>query len=206
MTAQRDLHPSRSNLSKHEEEVLIKTIRKLDEHGFAPMLLYVQDMANQLLAVCNGGRVGTNWVSRLVSQRTDIKSQVTRLHDCQRVLCSEPEVISPWFNLVRNVKAKYGILDKDTYNFDKTGFQIGVGGSVKVVTASERRIKPLGVQPGNCEWVTLIAGINAMGWSIPPFFILKGKHHNQAWYHQKDKDWRIAVNKNGWTTNEIGLV
>jgi hypothetical protein len=41
MTAQRDLHPSRSNLSKHEEEVLIKTIRKLDEQGFAPTLPYI---------------------------------------------------------------------------------------------------------------------------------------------------------------------
>ena len=51
----------------------------------------------------------------------------------------------------------------------------------------------------------MIAGINAMGWSIPPFFILKAKHHNQAWYHQKNKDWRIAVSQNGWTTNEIGL-
>jgi hypothetical protein len=31
-------------------------------------------------------------------------------------------VISPWFDLVRNVKAKYRILDEDTYNFDETGF------------------------------------------------------------------------------------
>jgi hypothetical protein len=47
---------------------------------------------------------------------------VTRQRDHQRVLCSNLAVISPWFNLVRNVKAKYGILDEDTYNFDETGF------------------------------------------------------------------------------------
>jgi hypothetical protein len=41
------------------------------------------------------------------------------------------------------MKAKYGILDKDTYNFNKTGFQIGLGGSVKVVTASEQRLNPI---------------------------------------------------------------
>ena len=46
---------------------------------------------------------------------------------------------------MHNVKAKYRILDEDTYNFNETGFQIGVGGSVKVVTASKRRLKPLGV-------------------------------------------------------------
>jgi hypothetical protein len=65
---------------------------------------------------------------------------VSRLRDYWRVLCSNLAIISPWFDFVRNVKAKYGILDKDTYNFDKTGFQIGVGGLVKVVTASERRL------------------------------------------------------------------
>jgi hypothetical protein len=54
-------------------------------------------------------------------------------------------------SLTLYVKAKYRILDKDTYNFDETGFQIGVGGSVKVVTASKRRLKPLSVQPSNCE-------------------------------------------------------
>ena len=53
--------------------------------------------------------------------------------------------------------------------------------------------------------MTLIACINATGWSLPPFLILKAKHHNRAWYHQKNKDWRITVSKNSWTTNKIGL-
>jgi hypothetical protein len=129
-------------------------------------------MANQLLAIRSGGQVGENWTYRLVRRRPEIKSQLTRQRDHQRVLCSDPAIIGPWFNLVHNVKAKYGILDEDVYNFDETGFQIGVGGSVKVVTASERRHKPLGVQPGDREWATLIAGINAMGWSIPDMVIL----------------------------------
>jgi hypothetical protein len=145
-------------------------------------------MANQLLAARGGGQTGINWAYRLIRRRPEIKSQVPRPRDYRRALCSNPAVISPWFDLVRNVKAKYGILDKDTYNFDETGFQIGVGGSVKVVTASERRLKPLSVQPGDREWITLIAGINAIGWSISPFFILKAKHHDRAWYHNNPPD------------------
>ena len=81
---------------------------------------------------------------------------------------------------------------------------MGVGGSVKVVTASERRLKPLGVQPGDREWVTLIAAISAGGWVAPPFLIFKAKHHDQAWYYNP-KDWRIGVSNNGWTTNELGI-
>jgi hypothetical protein len=49
------------------------------------------------------------------------------------------------------VKAKYSILDEDTYNFNKTGFQISVGGSVKVVTAAEICLNPIRRQPGDRE-------------------------------------------------------
>ena len=59
--------------------------------------------------------------------------------------------------------AYYGILDEDTYNFDETGFMMGVENRATVVTASERRIEPIGEQQGDCEWVTLIAAVNAMG-------------------------------------------
>jgi hypothetical protein len=53
--------------------------------------------------------------------------------------------------LVQNVKAKYSILDDDTYNFDETGFTMGVGNRVKVVTALERCTKPIGIQQGDCK-------------------------------------------------------
>ena len=203
--SQRVIYPNCSKLTKQEEEVLVQYIRKLNARGFAPTLAYVREMADQLLAARDRGKVGENWVYRFIQRTSGIKSQVSRLRDYRRVLCSDTAIISPWFDLVRNVKAKYGILDQDTYNFDETGFQIGVGGSVKVVTASERRRAPLSVQPGDREWITLIACINAMGWSIPPFFILKAKHHDKAWYVNNPKDWRIGVSKNGWTTNELGL-
>ena len=89
--------------------------------------------------------------------------------------------------------------------FDETGFTMGVAGTTKVVTASDRRTRPLGIQPGDCEWVTLVAGINAMGWAIPPFLIFKAKNHDQALYREIPGDWRIGVSDNGWTTNELGL-
>jgi hypothetical protein len=202
--SRRDIQPNRSRLQKHEQETVIQYIRKLDARGFTPTISYVQHMANQLLAARSSGKVGVNWAANFIRRNPEVKSQITRQRDHQRVLCSDPAIIGPWFNLVHNVKAKYGILDEDVYNFDETGFQIGVGGSVKVVTASERRLKPLRVQPGDREWATLIAGINTMGWSIPPFFIFKAKNHNQAWYHNP-KEWRIGVSENGWTTNELGL-
>ena len=143
-TSRRNSQANSSSLTKYEEDTLVQCIRKLDVRGFAPTLGYVREMANQLLAVRGGGQVGEKWASNLVRRKPELKSRLTRQRDRQRVLCSDPEVIGPWFDLVRNVKAKHGILDEDTYNFDETGFTMGVAGSVKVVTASERRNRPLG--------------------------------------------------------------
>ena len=121
-TSRRDTHHGRSKLQRLEEEAIIQRIRKLDTQGFAPTLSYVREMANQLLAARGGGEVGEKWSRNLIRRKPAIKSQITRQRDHQRVLCSDPAIISPWFDLVRNVKAKYGILDEDTYNFDETGF------------------------------------------------------------------------------------
>ncbi|KAL2128446.1 hypothetical protein VTI74DRAFT_9184 [Chaetomium olivicolor] len=48
------------------------------------------------------------------------------LQPTRRAKCEDPKVIGEWFALVRNTKAKYGIADDDTYNFDETGFMMGL--------------------------------------------------------------------------------
>ena len=201
----RDTHPKSSNLSQAEERTLVQYIKKLDEQGHAPTLHCVEDMANQLRAARDADPVGPRWASNFVKRELGLQSRMNRQRDRQRVLCSDPEVIGPWFDLVQNVKAKYGILDEDTYNFDETGFTMGVGNRVKVVTASERRTEPIGVQQGDREWVTLIAAINAMGWAIAPYLIFKAKNHDASWYPDLKPQWRIGVSDNGWTTNDISV-
>jgi hypothetical protein len=67
------------------------------------------------------------------------------------------------------------------YNFDETGFLMGVIATMMVVTNAERQGKPKSKQPGNRDWVTVIQAINALGWAIPPFIIVKGKMHLASW-------------------------
>jgi hypothetical protein len=200
-----DTHPKSSNLTKAEEQTLVKYIRKLDQQGSSPTLRWFEDMANQLRAARDADPVGPRWASNFVKREPGVKSRINRQRDRQRVLCGDPGVIGPWFDLVQNVKAKYGILDEDTYNFDETGFTMGVGNRVKVVTASERRTEPIGVQQGDREWVTLIAAINAKGWAIAPYLIFKAKNHDAAWFPDLKPQWRIGVSDNGWTTNDFGV-
>ena len=194
-------------LTSTEEEVIVQHVLKLDERGYSPRLTDVEDMANSLLTERHQPPVGKNWASTFVKRRPELTVKFNRKYDYKRALCEDPEVIQGWFRLVENTKAKYGILDEDTYNFDESGFMMGVISTGAVVTGSERRGRPKTVQQGDREWTSIIQGINASGWSIPPFVIFQGKHHLSAWYKEPSlpHDWVITVSENGWTNNELGI-
>ena len=187
--------------------MIVQHILELVARGFPPRLAAVADMANSLRAERNLGHVGINWPSTFVKRQPELTMKFNRKYDYKRALCEDPEVIQGWFRLVDNIKAKYGILDDDTYNFDEAGFMMGVISTGAVVTASERRGRPKAVQPGNREWTTVIQGVNAKGWAIPPFIIFKAGNHLSNWYKEEDlpHNWVIGVSDNGWTTNKLGL-
>lgn len=75
---------------------------------------------------------------------------------------------------------------EDIYNYDEVGFMMGVIGTVRVVTRSEKNLHPNLVQPENQEWATVIEGVNTCGWSLPAMVILKGKMHQSSWYEMEN--------------------
>ena len=164
-------------------------------------------MANRLLADRDAPRVGPRWASNFVKRQPDLRTRSFRRLDYQRALCEDPEIIQAWFNLVRNTIAKYGIIESDIYNFDETGFMMGVIGTGMVVTIAERRTNTKMVQPGTRQWITVIQGANSSGWCIPPYIIVAGKVHLSTWYEDSalPYDWVITTTENGWTNNERGL-
>ncbi|KAG9605252.1 hypothetical protein KCU77_g1178, partial [Aureobasidium melanogenum] len=203
-TSRRDCEPNSMKLTKTEETVIVQHILNLDARGFPPRLAAVKAMAESLLAERHRDPVGVNWASSFVKRQPELKVKSTRKYDYRRAKCEDPEVIRGWFWLVENTKAKYGITDEDIYNFDESGFMTGVISTGAVVTGSKRRSRPKQAQPGNREWTTVIQGINAMGWAIPPFVIFAGKYHLSAWYEEHGilPTSVIRVTHNGWTTNE----
>ena len=204
--ARRDCQSNSKKLTQLEEEVIVSYILDLDERGFAPTYAAVRDMANKLLAARGGGQVGVCWPRNFVKRTDSITTRFNRAYDRQRALCEDPILIRSWFELVEQTKAKYGILDEDVHNFDEAGFMMGKITTQLLVTGSERRGRPKTIQPGNREWTTVIQGINAAGWAIPPFIIFAGQNHLSAWYEEDiPRNWAIAVGNNGWTTNEIGV-
>jgi hypothetical protein len=206
-TTIRERRPGNTKLTSLEEDVIVRNILDMDTRGFAPRLAGVEDMANFILESRGGRRVGQLWAHRFVQRRPELKTRFNRVYDFQRALCEDPELIGAWFRLVENMRAKYGVLDCDFYNFDETGFMMGVICPAMVVTRADRRGRGKAVQPGNREWATAIACINSEGWSVPPFLVVQGKNHLANWYTDGGlpHDWVIKPTSNGWTNNETGL-
>ena len=149
--------------------------------------------------------VGKHWVGNFNERTPEIKLRRSRPYDRQRALNEDARVISPWFSLIQSVKEKYGILDEDIYNFDETGFLMGQIKTQMVFSGSEKRSAPKRIQPGNREWVTVIQGVNAAGWAIPPFVVFAGKVLISSWYYDIPRDWILEVRPNGWTSNELAI-
>ncbi|KAJ6258059.1 NADPH oxidase [Drechslerella dactyloides] len=202
--------PKSRNLTQLEENVIVQYILELCARSFHPRLGSVEDMANQLLSTRAGDstrRVGKNWAANFVKRRPELQTRLSRKYDYQRAKCEDPDLIQKWFQLIQAIKAKYGIADNDIYNFDETGFAMGIISTTTVVTGAEMRDKAKLAQPGNREWATVIQGIGAEGWAVPPFIVLAGQHHLASWYTETNlpNDWAITLSDNGWTTNEVAV-
>ncbi|KAH8430991.1 uncharacterized protein LDX57_013069 [Aspergillus melleus] len=208
--SRQEIRPNSHKLTEREEESLEKWILSLDSRGAPPRNSMVREMANMLLRK-RGDQdlhisVGEKWVSNFVARHETLKSRYSRQLDIKRAKCENPRTIQAWFDRVQLAIREYGILDEDIFNFDETGFCMGQVATAKVITRSTCEGKPFLVQPGNREWVTSIECINAAGWALPPYLILKGAVHIEGWYEsQLPSTWRINLSPNGWTSNEISL-
>ncbi|KAL9573960.1 hypothetical protein ACKAV7_001904 [Fusarium commune] len=182
-----------------EEQIIVQFILDLDSRGFPPRLPGVEEMANRLLADRNASPVGKRWASNFVRQHKELKTRFFRKYDYQRAKCEDPTAIRNWFRLIENTIAKYGIRLDEIYNFNKTGFLMGMIASRMVVMGTDRRGRPKSVQPGNREWITVIQAINAEGQAIPPFIIGAGQYHLANWYRESNLpgNWAIATSENG---------
>jgi hypothetical protein len=202
-----DYIPSSRKLSDQEEQVIVEYILNLDSRGFPSRHCDVEEMANRLLADRNTSPVGKRWAINFVKRQPELQTRSFRKYDYRRAQCEDPTTIRNWFRLVENTIAKYGIRSDDIWNFDETGFIMGVISSGTVVTSSERRGNPKSVQPGNREWVTVIQAINAEGRAIDPYMVVAGQYHLANWYRDSNLPgtWAIATTANGWTDNQTGL-
>jgi hypothetical protein len=197
-------------LTEYEEKTLLTHLLDADKRGFAIRPEYLREMAQILLRNRTQNptmSLGINWPTKFINRHPEIKTRFNRRISYQRAKQEDPRIIRGWINDVEEAIQEYGIHEDDIWNFDETGFAMGLCTTSKVITSTERSERPRTVIQGNREWVTIVECISSGGHTIPPLIILKGKEHQATWYQELllPTDWKIAMSPNGWTNDLIGL-
>ncbi len=120
--------------------------------------VHVQEMANLFLqsdTTTISEPIGINWVTNFIKRRDEVKSAFARKYNYSRAQCEDPKVIKAWFKQLQQLQAEYGIQQEDIFNFDETGFAMGLIATSRVVSRAEMPRTPHLIQPGR-EWVTAI--------------------------------------------------
>jgi hypothetical protein len=149
--SRRDIIHRLRKLSKSEEDILLQSILDQILRGFPPQIRIIEEMANQLLADRDALPVGKRWAINFIKRQPQLKTRFPRRYDYKRALYKDPTIIRNWFRLIENTIAKYGIYTDNIWNFNETGFIMGMISTGKVVISIETHRKPKSVQPGNRE-------------------------------------------------------
>ena len=117
-------------------------------------------------------------------------------------------VISNWFNLLQDIKNKFGILSPcQIWSGDETGIQ-NVLKEVKVLGCKKiRTFQQISGEQG--ETSTVLTFVNAAGQSVPPLIIHKGQRVQDTWQLKAPGNLKLTATEGGYITkskfHEYGL-
>lgn len=117
-----DWVPPKQRLTLAEEEALLQRVLDLDSRGYPLKLESLQVLASAITQDRSADPVGVKWLYNFIQRTPELRTRITRSLNYRRALSEDPKLIREWFKVISNTKAKYGICDKDIYNFDETGF------------------------------------------------------------------------------------
>jgi hypothetical protein len=149
----------------------------LDKFGLPAQRELLRGAADYIL-LANWTPVGQHWVSRFLKRHPEYTLKRQKVLDLERKRAEPYENLEKWFQLLQDVITDLGINTDDIWNFDETGFRIGVGRDQLVITREQQQLY-LG-HPMNRELVTAIEAVSACGAHIPLFLIFSSITHQSS--------------------------
>ena len=172
-----------------------------------PMTIKATERFAQDILYSRGDTVplGQGWCSHFLKRHPDLKTSRSRSPDQARRDASDPDILQAWFCLFTATTFEHGIPQCDWYDMHEKGFMKGVSDNVRVIISRNDK-EAFTIQPGNRDWVSIVACLSTTNYVLPPFIIFPGQQIQQSWTDKNiDGNTVIRVSENGWTDQEIGL-
>jgi hypothetical protein len=201
--------PNGRKLDESQESALCRYIDFLDSIYLPPKRPAIAAAANAILASCHTDdstkppTIGSHWLQRFLRRHPEYLVRRQRAIDIERKKCLDRQVAREWFDSYQETIAQYGITTDDIWNFDETGFNIGVGRDQWIITREPKRQISGGFST-NREYATVIEAISATGATIAPVVILSAKVLLLRWFDVVG-DERIAVTDTGYLNHLLAL-
>jgi hypothetical protein len=197
-------------LTTLEELVVIDYIKRIDRLFIPLIVRLIRLTADSVLRITHDGppseapRVSHIWTARFLERHPTWYRRVAKPLEIDRKTAHSIEDISAWFELFQTTVKKYSILPSDLWNFDETGYNIGMAGETVVIT-EEPYQKQYTPSLEDRTRVSSIECINAARDYLLAFHILPGKCILGSWVEDLHDNNYIAVTDSGYSNNLIGF-
>ena len=201
-------------LSDAQELALCQTIEREEDDGTYLRQWQVEDRANWILklqhdeegAAGDPPRVSSVWGARFLARHPEFTVRKSKPIANKRKWAHNPVELSGWFHRFRIATQKYGISPQDIYNFDETGFSVGMGGAQRVVTRWSNQTV-FHESSSKKEHITSVETIAGDGFALPPFVILSAKTHIHKFYFEGgfDDETAVGMSESGYMNEELAM-
>jgi hypothetical protein len=196
-------------LNSVQDQALRDYIFMLHGCGTPANLETVLTGANRLLFYSTGDlkqTVSRRWVKRWIQRQSEyLKTLKSKPISAKRLNSHKVEEIEEHFKAFQKCKDYWGIQDTDIYNFDETGFQIGVSTGEKVLVPIDCKAVYT-ADPENRELITSVETIGYGGHMVPPFIIFSGAYHlRRNFKNNIDEGITMARSDSGYSNDKLGV-
>jgi hypothetical protein len=196
-------------LTEAQDQALYEYIARLDELGVCVRLAMIISCANYLLKQSYEGdgmppSANKLWARRWLKRNPELYKRRQKSLELNRAVAHDREAILSWFTgLIKLIKL-YGITPADTWNFDETGFRIGVGKDQWVITFEPHRRIYLAA-PDDRTTLTMTECVNAAGSAIKPMVIIEGAVLLERYFTDLPDGYLVGRSDSGYTNDELSL-
>ncbi|KAJ5969218.1 hypothetical protein N7501_005466 [Penicillium viridicatum] len=172
--------PNGRKLSTTQEGALCEYIDYFDTVGASINRRQIAIAANSILEEDHHDesipppQIGDHWLQRFLKRHPKYYVRRRRALDIERATALDKTVVERWFEDYQRVVTEHSICQQDIYNFDETGFQIGVGRDQFIITRHPKK-KLFNGSVTNRESVTVLEAVSADSFVYPPLIILSAK-------------------------------
>jgi hypothetical protein len=199
-------------LSDAQDHALYAYIERMYGFGVCVRLPMVVSCANYLLfrahdptsssAPLSPPKVDARWAKRWIQRNPDLFIRRQQTLSLVRAVAHDEAVIRRWFNGLAKLIHHHRIEPRNTWNFDETGFRIGVGKSQWVITFNpwDKLYLPT---PDDRTSVTIVECINAINAVLPPMIIIKAQIMMERFFEDLPDDYLLTTSDTGYVNDEI---